>query len=85
MSEFIPELSGQAKNFKPGIYRHFKGGMYEALFVARDSEDRDKELVIYRSLEKGYIWARPLTMFLEEVNRTDYKGPRFTRVQDIAK
>jgi hypothetical protein len=73
----VPELSGAAKLFKPGIYKHFKGGMYEALYVARNSENRDDEYVVYRSLDKGYIWIRPLTMFLETVDRDGYHGPRF--------
>lgn len=37
-----------------------------------------QELVIYKSIDHGYICARPLKMFLEHVERDDYKGPRFT-------
>ena len=65
------------RSFKPGLYKHFKGGMYQAFFVARHSEDREKEFVVYKSLEKGSIWVRPLDMFLEDVERDGYKGPRF--------
>lgn len=81
MSE-IPELSQQAKDFRPGIYRHFKGGLYKALFVARNSEARNEEFVVYQSLEKGLIWVRPLGMFLENVDRDGYKGPRFSFVEE---
>ncbi len=84
MSEEIPELSRLAKSFKPGIYRHFKGDLYEALFIGRHSEARDQEFVVYRSLDKAYIWIRPLKMFLEEVKRDDYKGPRFIWLRDKA-
>ena len=53
-----------------GVYRHFKGGMYIVEGVALDSES-EGELVLYRALygEKK-LWARPLEMFLSEV---DYK------------
>ena len=63
--------------FKPGIYKHFKGGMYEAFFVARSSEAREEEFVVYKSLDKGLMWVRPLTMWNEHVERDGYSGPRF--------
>lgn len=47
---------------KGAKYRHFKGGMYELVDVARHSETNE-ELVIYRSLHDGQVWARPKTMF----------------------
>ena len=73
-----PELD-LAKSFQLGIYKHFKGGMYEALFVAKHSEAHDEEFVVYKSLENGSMWIRPLKMFLEEIDRDGYKGPRFTQ------
>lgn len=82
MTKKTSELSEKAKSFKPGIYRHFKGGLYQALFVARSSEARDQECVVYKSLEKGFIWIRPLDMFLETVERDGYKGPRFVWIQE---
>ncbi len=75
------ELSEEAKKLKPGIYKHFKGGMYRVLHVARDSEDRERELVVYQSLDRGGVWVRPLKMFIEEVERDGYKGPRFAFVE----
>jgi len=52
--------------FKPGIYRHYKGGEYELLELAESSEDKS-ELVIYRSLKDDKVWARPASMWEEEV------------------
>ncbi len=43
-------------------YRHFKGGEYELMAVARHSET-DEELVIYKSVNDGRVWARPKEMF----------------------
>lgn len=48
-------------------YRHFKGNEYLVLYLAKHSETRE-DLVVYQALygERG-IWARPLAMFLEQV------------------
>ncbi len=80
MTDLILKPSDLARAFRPGIYKHFKGGLYEALLVARDSEDRDKEFVVYRSLEKGHVWARPIAMFFEKVENEGYTGSRFVWV-----
>ena len=69
------------KNFKHGLYKHFKGGNYKTLYIARHSENREEEFVVYQSLDKSGIWVRPLAMFLEEVDRDGYKGPRFRFVE----
>jgi len=83
MADAITGLSQLAQLFKPGIYQHFKGRQYEAMFVARHSEAHDQEFVVYRSIENQTIWIRPLKMFLEEVEREDYKGPRFKFIKDL--
>ncbi len=57
-------------------YRHYKGGEYELLSVARHSETLE-ELVIYKSLANGDIWARPKSLFIG--NAGDVK--RFTLIK----
>lgn len=59
---------------KIGKYRHYKGGEYQILGVAKHSETLE-ELVIYG--HDGELWARPLKMFLEEVEFKGKKLPRF--------
>ena len=55
-----------------GVYRHFKGGMYIVEDVAYDSES-EQALVLYRALYgEGRLWARPVEMFLGEVDHKKY-------------
>ena len=73
---------------KPGTYRHYKGGEYMVLGVARHSEDPGKELVVYRSLGKsgkfrtGTIWVRPKAMFNDMVVVNGKRIPRFRPARD---
>lgn len=67
---------------KIGKYRHFKGGMYEVLFLANHSETLEK-MVVYRALYgEGEVWVRPLSMFLDTVTRDGVTQPRFTFVEE---
>lgn len=60
-----------------GKYRHFKGGLYEVVGMAKHSETLE-EMVVCRALYgQGELWVRPAAMWLEEVDREDYHGPRF--------
>lgn len=63
---------------KPGRYRHFKGGEYEVIGIARESETQ-AEVVVYRALygERG-LWVRPLRMFVESIERNGEQVQRFT-------
>jgi len=70
------ELSDQAKKFKLGTYRHYKGGLYQVLGVANHSETLE-EMVYYKHLDDGSFWVRPLKMFLDEVEVDGVKKPRF--------
>ena len=63
---------------RPGRYRHFKGGEYEVLGVARHSEGLE-DMVVYRPLYNDTgLWVRPLSMFMEHVERDGKIQPRFT-------
>jgi hypothetical protein len=64
----------------PGRYRHYKGGEYELLGVARHSETLEP-LVLYRPLYNATgLWVRPFTMFFESVEIDGRVQPRFTRL-----
>ena len=63
-----------------GKYRHFKGGLYEIVCIAKNSETLE-DTVIYRSLtEPEKIWARPLSMWDETVERGGITYKRFTKL-----
>ncbi|WP_416447262.1 DUF1653 domain-containing protein [Leucobacter sp. HNU] len=65
---------------EPGIYQHFKGRRYEVIGTGRYSET-EEPLVFYRKLYDDYsFWVRPAAMFVEQVDRDGYRGPRFARV-----
>lgn len=65
---------------RPGRYRHYKGGEYELIGVARHSET-DERLVVYRPLYNDTgLWVRPLAMFLETVAVDGRPVPRFAHV-----
>jgi len=65
----------------PGIYRHFKGNLYELVGIAKHSETLEP-MVVYRALYgEGGLWVRPAHMWSEQVDRDDYHGPRFTFVK----
>jgi hypothetical protein len=63
-----------------GRYRHYKGGEYEVLGVARHSETL-APMVVYRPLvDATGWWIRPHAMFFEDVNVDGRRQPRFEKI-----
>ena len=65
-----------------GRYRHYKGGEYEVIAVARHSETHEP-LVVYRPLynDTGW-WVRPHAMFFGDVVVDGVRRPRFEWIGD---
>ncbi|AWY21099.1 DUF1653 domain-containing protein [Moraxella bovis] len=71
-------------NLKTGIYRHYKGNLYQVLHTARHSET-EEILVVYRALYGDYgVWVRSLTMFCESVKIDGKTLPRFELVKELS-
>ncbi|MEI6326516.1 MAG: DUF1653 domain-containing protein [Candidatus Roizmanbacteria bacterium] len=65
-----------------GIYRHYKGGLYRLISVAKHSETLE-DMVVYEALYDkplGKFWVRPLTMWSEKVK---YEGKEVARFQFV--
>lgn len=80
------ELAQHYKDMIGKTYRHFKGGLYKIVDIAVHSENA-VVLVIYRSVkDPTLVWARPLDMFLSDVDKENYplsrQDKRFVEVQD---
>ncbi len=63
----------------PGLYRHYKGMLYEVIDTVRHSETLEP-MTLYRALygQRG-LWVRPAAMFEEEVVIDGVRRPRFEK------
>ncbi len=67
----------------PGLYRHYKGNIYEVVDTVRHSETLEP-LTLYRALYGDHgLWVRPAAMFLEEIEIDCVKQARFAKVSTI--
>ncbi len=64
----------------PGIYKHYKGNLYEVIGVAQHSETEEM-MAVYKTLYGDFsLWVRPLTMFMETL---DIEGKTVARFEFI--
>lgn len=61
-----------------GKYKHFKGKEYIVTDIGINTETLEKMVIYYPCNDPTLIWIRPLEIFLENVNTSEYVGPRFT-------
>jgi hypothetical protein len=78
MSENLPPLI----ETELGLYRHYKGMMYEVIGTVRHSETLEP-LTLYKALygEHG-LWVRPAAMFNEMVEIDGVVRKRFEKIKD---
>ncbi len=77
----LPPIQSDEK-VSAGLYRHYKGGLYEVLELARHSESLEI-MVVYRALYGSHgLWVRPARMFNEFVTIDGARRPRFERQPD---
>ena len=60
-------------------FRHYKGGLYELVCVAKLESDLS-DMIVYRAAD-GSIWTRPRDVFFELVEVEGTKVPRFAPVE----
>jgi len=80
------ELSSEANGIQRGVYQHFRGDEIQVVGVALHSETLE-EVVVYKHVTgeragEPYQWVRPVKVFLEDVDKDGYKGPRFIFLRD---
>lgn len=60
-------------------YKHFKGGIYDLLYIAEHSETQER-LVVYKNAE-GKVYVRPYDMFFSKVIVDNQEVPRFKKIE----
>ncbi len=65
-----------------GLYKHYKGNIYEVIGVAKHSETLE-EMVVYKATyqaEGQNLWVRPLKLFLETIIVNGQSIKRFEKI-----
>jgi hypothetical protein len=65
-----------------GLYKHYKGNIYEVIGVAKHSETIE-EMVVYKATyqaEGQNLWVRPLKLFLETIIVNGQSVKRFEKI-----
>ena len=65
-----------------GLYKHYKGNIYEVIGIARHSETLE-ELVVYKATyqkEGENLWVRPKSMFTESLTIDGLTVKRFSKL-----
>lgn len=70
---------------KLGVYKHYKGNLYEVIGIAKHSETLEN-MVVYKALyvsefEENALWVRPEKMFKELVTHEGKTVARFEFVE----
>lgn len=68
---------------KLGLYRHYKGNLYQVIGIGRHSETLE-EMVLYRGLYNDYgLWARPRVSFESTVEHAGKEVLRFEYIRQL--
>jgi len=79
------QIKDYGKRIRAGVYRHFKGNLYEVIGLAYHSEDMSV-MVVYRALYgDGELWVRDARMWEEYVERDGRRVKRFEFVAEKEK
>lgn len=65
-----------------GLYKHYKGNIYEVLGIAKHSETLE-DMVVYKATyqrDGENLWVRPLKMFIETMIIDGAEKKRFEKI-----
>jgi len=64
-----------------GLYRHYKGNLYQVLMTAQHSET-EEWMVVYKAMygDEG-TWVRPYAMFVEKIEVDGKMINRFEKLE----
>lgn len=60
-----------------GIYRHFKGAIYQVLMVATSEATGRRDVIYSRVHGDSQVWSRPVSDFTDTVATSSGPVPRF--------
>lgn len=63
------------------LFKHYKGGLYEFITSGIDADSKE-EKAVFRNVQTGVVWIRPLAEFNATVEVNGQYVPRFVRVSD---
>lgn len=76
-------MHAESPTFKPGIYQHYRGDLYQVIGIARDEATHD-EVVVYYHLSGDFgMWTRKRAVFEETIEVNGKQVPRFKFVQSL--
>lgn len=73
------------EEISPGLYKHYKGQLYEVIGVAQHSETLEK-LVVYKACyqpDGRNLWVRPVAMFSETILIEGIETRRFSKIDTL--
>ena len=65
-----------------GLYKHYKGNIYEVIGIAKHSETLE-DMVVYKATyqrDGENLWVRPLKMFMETMIIDRAEKKRFEKI-----
>ena len=68
-------------HLEKGLYKHYKGNLYEVMSTAQHSET-EEWMVVYKALygNEG-MWVRPYEMFMEKIEIEGELVDRFEKLE----
>jgi len=71
----------KAPLIRAGIYRHYEGGLYKVISIAKNTDTKE-DMVVYKSVDdERQLWVRSLESFKEKIKVEGKLVPRFEYIK----